>query len=335
MIPGTVLPAPVRGPLRYLAAVALVSLASVAVLTGAVLGGFVGVPTVEGTAVEVGDVNETHTEVWTTVTVDNPNPVGADGVDTSVEYVVTANGIAVASGTDDLSLEPGSSTESIVTPVRHATIPEWWVSHVRKGERTEVVVESTVSVGPFPMTDDARNRTIETDLLSPLESTETRRIEAPVPVAEDATLYVEETRADWGDVDADRTEVEFAFVAHNPTSHDVPVTGLGYTVAVNDVALADGELDRRYLLESNETTTLTATAVIENDRLEEAWLSHLDNDETSTLRIEFEADAELPTGSTVTLPLDALAHEETIETDLQARGGFDDGLDREVARNRR
>ena len=42
----------------------------------------------------------------------------------------------------------------------------------------------------------------------------------------------------------------------------------------------------------------------------------------SDLRIEFYAVVELPTGEELTVPLDALTYEETIETDI-----FDEGLD--------
>ena len=44
----------------------------------------------------------------------------------------------------------------------------------------------------------------------------------------------------------------------------------------------------------------------------------------SDLRIEFYAVVELPGGERVTVPLDALTHEETVETDI-----FDEGLHRE------
>ncbi len=305
-----------------LRAAVTIALSLVVVIAGAFVVGLVGVPTVERVDGEFGAVNDSQTEVRATLTVDNPNPIGTRAVDVTADYVVRANGVELARGRDDgVAVAPGTSTETVTAWMDNAVIPRWWASHVRNGERTTVDVDARVTIGVLGYsTDVTRSRTVETDLLSSFESTESRPIDADVPFAADPVLYLNETRASWGDVDANRTELELAADAYNPGEYDVPVARIGYTITMNDVVVGEGETASGTVLESGEETTITATTAIEHDRLDEWWVTHLENDQRSELRVEFEGRIELPTGSTVTVPLEALTYEETVETDLLGEG---------------
>ncbi|MFC4248863.1 LEA type 2 family protein [Natribaculum luteum] len=302
--------------------VVTIALSLVVVIAGAFVVGLVGVPTVERVDGEFGAVNDSHTEVRATLTVDNPNPIGTRAVDVTADYVVRANGVELARGHDDaVSVAPGTSTETVTAWMDNAVIPRWWASHVRNGERTTVVVDAQVTTGILGYSRNVtRSRTVETDLLSSFESTEPRPIDADVPFAPNPVLYLNETRASWGNVDANRTELELAADAYNPGEYDVPVTQIGYAITMNGVVVGEGETAGGTVLESGEETTVTATTAIEHDRLDEWWVAHLENGQQSELRIEFEARIELPTGSTVTVPLEALTYEETVETDLLGEG---------------
>lgn len=315
-------------------------LAFVVVTIGAItLGyaaGFVGVPSLEEVDSEVVPVDDAHTEVRTQVVVENPNPVSAKPADVTAEYTVTANDIEVTTVPgEQLAFEPGRSTETFTTTVPHDRIPAIWASHVTEGERTEVVVDGTVSSG---LVDGGiaieERRTVETDLLSSLESDEPRPIEVDVPVVGAQTLLVTASRAEWGAVDERRTELELGFDVYNPDpGPDARLTAVRYRLTANELVLGEGEIDREYVLESGEETTVDGTAAFETDRLIEWWISHLENDETSEFRLEFEAVAELPTGATVDVPLDDLTQEVTLETDLRGTDEVpleaeNDGIDR-------
>ena len=280
-------------------------------LTVGYAAGVVGVPSVEGADAEVGAVEGSHTEVRTQLLVDNPNPVGAASANVSAAYTVTLNDVEVAAEDGErLALAPGRSTETLTTRLDHDRIPAWWASHVTAGERTDVVLEGDVSssIVDWGVPIEER-RTVETDLLSSFETEATRSI----TVVGSRTLLVNATRADWGAVDERRTELELAFDVYNP-GPTVTVTAVRYVLTANDVVLGEGELDREHVLESGEETTVDGTAAFESDRLVAWWVSHLENDERSVLRLAFEAEAELPDGSTIDVPLEELTHEETIET---------------------
>lgn len=68
-------------------------------------------------------------------------------------------------------------------------------------------------------------------------------------------------------------------------------------------------------LEAETSTALDLTATIDHDRLPAWWATHVENDEVTEFRVEFDADVALPTG-TVTVSLGELEHVETVETDV-------------------
>ena len=85
---------------------------------------------------------------------------------------------------------------------------------------------------------------------------------------------------------------------------------------MNGIPVGEGVTERPYVIESGTVETIQTTPTIDNSRLDDWWVSHLDNDQTTTLRIDFYARIELATGNSVRVPLDALTYERTIETDI-------------------
>ena len=311
--------------LRVLVVFALVvAVVAAGVITIGFAAGVVGVPTLEHVDGEFGPVEESHTEVRAHLVIDNPNPVSAKSAKVSAAYTVALNDVEVATESGErLTLEPGRSTETLTTQVRHDDLPSWWASHVNAGERTDVVVEGQVSSDVF---DRGRaihaHQTVETDLLSSFESDETRPIDVGVPTAGTQPLSVNATRADWGEVDERRTELELGFDVYN-SGATVSVTNVRYVLTVNDVVLGAGEIDREYRLESGTETPIDATATFETDRITAWWVSHLENDQRTDVHLAFEAEAEFPDGTTIDVPLDELTHEETIRTDLWGAHGME------------
>lgn len=298
------------------AALSLAVLLSVS-LAGAFVVGPLGTPTLEDVDGGFGAVNDTHTEFYGVVTVDNPNPVGTPAFETT--YTVSMNDVEVGSGAETVAVEPGVTTERTSVTVSHDRLVEWWISHLENGERTDVVVDARVfgdSVGGIPAVSETR--TIETDLLSAVNSTDRRPIDVDAPIVGEQTLYVEETRAQWGDVGDDRTEVDLEVTVENPTPVDAPVTRVGYAVSTNGSVVEEGDLEADVRLEAGESTEVDLTVPVDHDLLTRWWVSHLENGERTDLEIDLEVDVTAPTGTTVSL--EGLTYERTIETDLWGEG---------------
>lgn len=302
--------------------VALLALGLVAATVGgAVALGLLGTPEIVGVENRFGDVNRSTTVVETELLVYNPNPFGLQFVDTTVDYTVTMNDVAVAAGSESgLDVGRGTTTLRFTTPMDNREIPEWWATHVRNGERTTVTVNATARtslLGNRTFTTVER-KTVETDVIGGFNSEEVRPIEAPraLPLTSDPILYINRTSARWGRVTDAATPIDTAFVVYNPQRYPIPITELGYEVRMNGISVGAGGTDRTRLVPAGGTATVRSETVIRNDRLDEWWVTHLRNDQVTDLRIEFYALIDLPTGGTLRVSLDALTYEQTIETDV-------------------
>ena len=285
---------------------------------GAFAAGILGVPSVADVENRFGPVNETTTVVETNLTVSNPNPVGASFGGLTVDYDVLMNDVSLANGTKSgVDVESGNSTLEFSTAARNEQSPPWWVSHIRNDERTTVTVDTSVQSSLLGRTVDPPNvtRQVETDLLSSFNSTETREVNADQPLVSDPVLYVNETSATWGTVTAERTPMELRFVVYNPKSYPIAVSQLEYNVTMNGVAVGEGATESEYVIPPKSTETIEATAVIRNDRLDEWWVTHLERNQVTDLRIDFAARLQLAE-TTVRLPLDPLTYNTEIETDI-------------------
>lgn len=310
---------------------ALVGLVVVAAAVGGAfaLGAF-GVPSVAAVNNSFGDVTDETTVVETDLVVSNPNPfgVGLDGV--SIDYAVSMNDVEMArGGREGVSVAAGNSSIAFETDLDNEAIPPWWTSHVRNDERTTVAIDARVSSEFLGRgTNLTRTREIETDLIGAFASEETRPVNADAPLVDDPVLYVNETRGRWGTVTDAETPIAMEFDVYNPNLEPHVVTEIGYDVTMNGVEMGSGSTAEEYVVPSYGSETVELTAALRNERLDDWWVTHLDESanghQVSDLRIEFYAVVELPGGERVTVPLDALTHEETVETDI-----FDEGLHRE------
>ncbi|GAB3694661.1 LEA/WHy family protein [Halorubrum pallidum] len=300
----------------------------VAAVGGAFAVGVLGVPSVATIDNTFGDVTNETTAIETDLVVSNPNPVGVglDGV--SVDYTVSMNGIEMAQGgREGVQLGTGNSTLELDTALRNDAIPSWWVSHVRNGEQTTVGIDATVTSERLGRgVDFTREREVQTDILGAFNSEETRPVNADSALTDDPVLYVNETRGQWGSVSEAETPIDMEFVVYNPNLEPYVISEIGYDVTMNGVEMGGGQTDEEYAISSYSTETIGLTAALENQRLDEWWVTHLDEEvnghQVSDLRIEFYAVIELPSGDEITVPMDELTYEETMKTDM-----FDEGED--------
>jgi len=281
-------------------------------------GGIIGAPTVEGMSNSFGTVNESTTVIETNVTVNNPNPVGISLGGVSVNYTVDMNEVRMASGDKKgIGVGTGNSTLTLRTLMDNQQIPKWWASHLQNGERTSVGVSATIKSSTLgqSFSTSLPSRTIGTDLLSAFNSTEERPVNANQPLVSDPVLWVNETSASWGDVTAAETPTDMSFTVYNPNSYPITVSELGYNVTMAGVDMGEGATEDPYVIAPGTEETLEADVIIDNTKLDQWWVEHLNNDQSSMLRISFYAEASVG-GETLRIPLEAFTHEEEIETDV-------------------
>ncbi|WP_458188270.1 LEA type 2 family protein [Haladaptatus sp. NG-WS-4] len=302
----------------------------VAALVGAgVLSGVLGAPRV-GIDNEFGDVSNETTEIRTALVVNNPNPFGVRVGNTSVNYTVEMNDVAMASGQrSNLGLDSGNSTLLFSTRMQNGKIPEWWVTHIRNDEQTTLRLNSKVRsslVGrsvrvPY-------EQRIETDIIGEFNSTETRPVNADAPFVSDPVLYVNETSANWGSVTREQTPIRMRMQVYNPKQVPYTISEIGYEMTMNDIAVGSGTAERPYTIPGRSEKTVQMKTMVDNPRLDEWWVSHLSNDQVTDLRIEFYARIEFPSGETVRVPLRQLTYGKRIETHIFENDSIEGAVER-------
>jgi len=299
--------------------IAVVVLVVLGVLGGGLFAaGVLGQPTVETVENRFAGVNDSTTVIETAIVVDNPNPLSANLSGLAVDYEVRMNDLEMATGSKEgVSIGRGTSRIPTRTYMRNERIPAWWVSHVRNGEHTDLTINAAVHSSTIGGTFDAPavTRDVDTDIISQFNSTETRAVGSERSPSGDAVLYVNETSARWGSVTDAETPIEVSFTVYNPNAYPVAMSRLSFQTTMNDVAVGNGTTDREVVIPPGATETIHTTVNLDNSRLDEWWVSHLERNQVTDLRIDFSARLDLAT-TTVTLPLDPLTYERTIETDV-------------------
>jgi LEA14-like dessication related protein len=286
---------------------------------GAFALGVVGAPSVQTVENRFGDVTNRTTVIETDLVVNNPNPVGVQLGGTTIDYTVTMNDVAMAAGTKEgLDVATGDTTLNFSTRMQNTKIPDWWVTHLRNGEVTNVTVDADVRTSLLGNRtfDFQQGQQVETDIIGAFESDETRPVNANRPLVSDPILYINRTEAQYGTVTEARTPIVTDFVVYNPKAQPYAITEVGYEVTMNDIHVGEGRTNESYVIPGGTTETIRTTPTIRNERLDEWWVSHLRNDQVTELRIDFYAKVELPTGNEIRIPLDALTYERSIETDI-------------------
>lgn len=308
-----------RAIARVKAAVAALGVLT-ATIGGAFALGVIGAPSVVDVENRFGDVNDERTIILTDLVVNNPNPIGVRLGDSTVNYTVYMNDVEMAHGSKaGLDVDSGNTTLPFRTRMLNDRIPPWWVSHIRNDEVTNVTIDATVKtslLGNRTFDLDQRKQ-VETDIISAFASEETRPVNGPEnPLYSNPVLYINRTDAEWGQVDRRQTPIPMEFVVYNPQLKPYTITEVGYEISMNGISMGSGATDETYVIPGESTETLRTTPTIDNGNLDEWWVSHLQNNQTTTLRIDFYAKVELPTGNQIRVPLDRLTYVQEFETDI-------------------
>jgi LEA14-like dessication related protein len=266
---------------------------------------------------EFTDVGQETATVDSRIVVDNPNDVAVPG-GADLTYVVRLNEVRVARGSEsDVPVPPGNSTVRTNATFDNAKIPAWWVSHVNGDESS--IMTTTVDVGvaglPVGPTLTVERREIETDLLGPLAT------EEPSVMALNDTeiLRLDNQTGRWGEADAERSPLIVSTALENVHERPVEIAGTVYEIRMNDVVVGQGETTAGITLAPGEAATYDVRAAIDTPRMQQWWVSHLRNGESTNLTIRVDAVAEVD-GERERLPLTVYERQAVFETDFLETG---------------
>jgi LEA14-like dessication related protein len=319
-----------------------IAIAGVVVLLAALGGAFalgvVGAPSVQSIDNRFSGVNETTTTIGTDLTVTNPNPVGVNLGGVDVEYTILLNDVEMANGSKNgVAVETGNSTLNLTTYMANERIPAWWVSHISNDEHTDLRIEASVSSATLGRTFQAPpvTRDIDTNIIGAFNADYDPAQELNAnrePAVQDPVLYLNSTSGSWAEITEEETTIDMAFTVYNPKSYPISVSEVGYDISMNNVSVGEGQTSQSYTLPPGETTTIETTTVIDNTKLDEWWVSHLERGQVTTVAIDIYMRFDLSAvgAGSVRIPFDTVT--QTVETDFFGNkdgesGGTGDGGD--------
>lgn len=284
--------------------------------------GLLGVPEVTEVENRFGGVNETTTVIETDLHVQNPNPFGASAGGLTITYIVDMNDVRMADGGGEgITLDRGESVIEFTSFMDNERLPDWWVSHVENDEVTVVTVDADVRSGFFDrsVSAPAVERTVETDIIGAFDN----EYDPPQPlsagadpIVEDPVLYLEQTNGSWAGVTEDETHIDMEFTVYNPKEYPIHVETIGYDVRMNDINMGEGRTEQAYTIPPGQTETIEATTTIQNDNLDDWWVSHLERNQVTHLEIDFFLVVDLSELGAGEHRIQFDTMTETIETDI-------------------
>ncbi|QLG61692.1 LEA type 2 family protein [Halorarum salinum] len=308
-----------RGAISTVKVVAVAAVVLVGSVGGAVALGVVGAPSVESVENRFGEVTDETTEIRTDMVVNNPNPIGIRLGGTTVSYTVRMNDVRMAEGSKEgVGVETGNSTLEFRTGMNNSKIPAWWVSHVSNDEHTTLRVDADVHSSLLDRTFGAPQveRDVDTSVIEAFRSEEPRPVEVDSAAVTNPVMVLERTEASWGTVDEGTTEVRMTLYLHNPKPYPITLSEVGYDITMNDVAVGDGEAGRTTTIPPGETVPVEATTTIDTQRLDEWWVSHLDRNQVTDLRLDLYLVIDLSEAGAGERRVDLDEFNETVETDV-------------------
>jgi LEA14-like dessication related protein len=276
-------------------------------------------PTIELSELAWGDVTDAETQLEASLDISNPNtdsPLN-DLVDLSLGQTVAINEVLVADEPSRIEDVPGGDTSrSLQLGLDNTKVPQWWAVHINNGETSTISIASSAiidaGVTTFDLELPSREETFSTDLLADMNSQRSLTLDFDGEPA----VTVLSTSAEWGEATAQETPLNVEIELRNDRDRvDVTVSDLAYTMTMNDVTVADGTDPASVTLAPGATDTLAFTMLIDSQKMDDWWVSHIENGETTTLSVEITVTIEIR-GQTETATIDLLGGDSTVTTDI-------------------
>lgn len=284
-------------------------------LGAAYTAGIIALP--EAGVADMGDwgaVQADAVAVETTGWVHNPNPLGLNITNITVDYTIRMAGTPLVQGQKQgIRIKEGNNTLSVTSTLAADRVPAWWASHLRQDEQSTVAAVARIQTGIIPFIPPFRNTvytdTLSTDIIGTLDQAVGRMeatyqgpgIQTPTGTGQ-PTIEIRGGSAAWGRVSRDTTPLKLSVRVHNPNDYPIPTPELGGTLVMNEVAVAswtgndvtvrnapeDGKID------AGSTRALDFIVRIDNQHIDDWLLRHIERgertDATVTLRLRFGFD---------------------------------------------
>lgn len=254
--------------------------------------GILSIPSIKKISNKWGNISDDITEIISGITIENSNPFKIILPRVKVDYNLKMNNIEMAHGKiDNINLQKGETTIEVTSYLDNSKIPEWWISHIKNNETTIIKIEPLVviDVGFTEPHISIPSKTIpiNTNLLENANIFEEKTIEiGPIDIT------MKSVSAEWGNVTNNITELIFDVTIFNPISYNIPMPRISYNISMNNITIGIGSIADNFILQANNATLINLITKIDNNQLDDWFISHLQNNENSTLKVIISSEIE-------------------------------------------
>lgn len=225
------------------------------------------------------------TEIIVEVSVYNPSFISI--ILKEVTFDLYMNNIKMVTGSSGGNINLAGFQESVIRlagVLNNSRISEWFVSHLKNGEQTNVRLSGEVIFDlrvmeltrPFEQTLD-----ITTNILAGMNTNQARTFMiGPVE------LVLKSLSSSWGKITSEEIEINHKAIIYNPNSYPIPMTKIEYEVYMNDIRMGGGTTYNSVILRAEGDTPILFTTVLDNTLLDEWWVTHIKNGEKTKITIE-------------------------------------------------
>jgi len=291
-------------------------------------------PELRSVSHEWGQVTLGTTEIKTTAEIYNPNPVSIPIK--RIHLTVLMNGIKMAEGeAKDIKLEANKvSKVTFITKMDNNKIPDWWYTHIKNGEHSEVNIQGTAYFEllgqeiSFPF---ETSQEINTSLLGSASMDETvqeaqeseenegliGKLKGSIEKIKPKTPVIEKIEHSWGEVTPTETEIVSKITIYNPNIFPIYTSGIDYKIYMNGIEMARGQTVKRVEIPAESRSTVIASTKIDNSKLPRWWVTHITRGEKTELVIEGGIIFDVKV-TEIRLPL--ISYSKTINTNILGGG---------------
>ncbi len=273
-------------------------------------GGKPEVPEVKSITNSWGNITTESSEIKTDIQVDNPNafPIPIKGM----EYQIFMNDVKMGSGHSMGKASLPAQKEHTITmstEVENDKIPEWWVTHIRQGESTDIKIKGNIAldlkVTKYEYPIEREISRVKTDILG---------VKKSYSVDEESLKpQLRSIENSWGEVTDDFTEILMKVVVYNPQRVPIYIEQIRYEMDMNEIKMGLGTSEESILLKPQSDTEIRLDTKLDNHKLDNWWVTHLKNGEKTEVKIEYELVYTVGENEfTMELPV----QEKSIETDI-------------------
>jgi len=229
-----------------------------------------------------GKITSEETEIISDITINNPNSVSIPLSDVEIDLYM--NGVHMGRGkaVGDTTISSGEDTLTISTVIENERLKDWWVTHIHNGEKTQMKIKYNLVFSilgfdlrlPFETSDY-----FETEIISQLSSVDFKG----------GAKAVEIKKMDFRwDVSNEITSIIVSMDLKNNIPAEIPLKFVKYRMKMNGIEMSEGEVSGNTSIPPLGQKNLKLDIAIENSKIPGWWVTHIKNNEKTTVLIDMQ-----------------------------------------------